>query len=152
MFELIIGLIITGYSTYKIYTFFAIVKNPPLFFLVLSLIGLIIALICGLWLLIKGLIKVINNIKSSLKGTKYYASIADMIPAKSLVKAAPIMKMTFKVYIEEENSVANIEEEICILGYKFNLKLGSYVIVKYYKSHVKVVKIIKEDEIPPHIV
>ena len=143
MFELLFGLfflIVSAITLVPLFLSDALSGLFGLIFLIFPIFGFIFFFI--------GLVKVIRNIKTAAKGEECYASILDVFATNKSINGAPIMRATFKVYIESIHQVIEVEEDIGILAYKY--PVGSYVIVKYYNNDVNVISHIEEQEVPSY--
>lgn len=142
MFELIFGSIFLIVSAFTVLPMFLTndfaTLGFGLIFLIFPIIGFIFFFI--------GLMKVIRNIRTAAKGEECYASIVDVFPTNKSINDAPVMRATFKVYVESIHQVVETEEDVGINPFKYSP--GIYVVVKYYNNDVNILRIVEEQEVP----
>lgn len=142
MFELIFGLAFLTISAIVIVPVIITGEAIELMFvfLIFPIVGIIMFVI--------GLIKVIRDAKTSIKGEVCYASISDLFATNKSINESSVMKAVFNVYLESEHRVVEVEEEIGVRADRY--PIGSYVKVKYYNNDINVLEHIEEQEVPSY--
>lgn len=142
MFELLFGLFIIVFVS----IFFLFGSRIGLFALSILLIFLAV----GLYLFIVGVIRIIRNFSTSLKGEECYSFVSNIVPTGKLVNDNPIYKALFVTYVPSLYDTREVYEEIGIDSSKY--PIGSFVKVKYYNDDVNIIEIVDESVIPLEIV
>lgn len=139
MFELIFGIIWTLFSSIFVFVTF-ISEDVPLLFKFMMCIFLII----GIIMIIKGLQKVIKNMKTNNYGEICYGYIQNVYPDGSYVNGMPEYKADILTYIPSTNSTETISE---IIGFNpMKYPTDSYVIGKYYEGDINLEEIVNNFE------
>jgi len=133
MFELIFGLIWTLFSSIFVVVMFLAEDVPPFFILIIALF-----IIIGVFLFIKGLLKVIKNIKTNKYGEVCYGYINNIYPDGSYVNGSPEYKADIYTYIPSTNTTENISEIIGFDSLKYPVE--SYIVGKYYEGDINIEK------------
>ena len=134
MFELIFGLIWTIFSmAFAIIMIFAEgTEEIGIFpFIFISLF-----IIIGLFFLIKGIKKLIKDIKTNAYGEECYGYIQNLYPDGSYVNGNPEYKADILTYIPSKNNVEQITE---VVGFDINkYPMNSYVKGRYYEGDINI--------------
>ena len=103
----------------------------------------------GLFMIIKGLIKIIKDWKTKKHGIQCYGIVNDIQNTGSYINGRPEYMATLDFLNPETNRVETIEE---IIGFDYNkYPLSSYVLCKYYEGDINLENPISENEIPENI-
>ena len=156
MFELIFGTFWTLFMVFSTYAFYGTngdvyVNGTPVsheeFSAMLGpklLFGLFWAV--GLFMMGKGLIKVIKNILTNQRGEECFGRVDSIYNSGAYVKNRPELKADFLVYIPSTQETKVVSE---IIGFnRYNYEIGSYVKLKYYEGDINIEGVIEEFELP----
>ena len=103
----------------------------------------------GLYMLIRGLKKIIKDKKTKKHGIQCYGIISEIQETGSYVNNNPEYKAILHFLNPETNKVETIEE---IIGFHYNkYPINSYVLCKYYQGDVNLENLIFEKEVPGDI-
>ncbi len=156
MFELIFGIIwiaITALLTFGFYGTtgdvsvngnlvsheeFSAMLFPKIFF------GIFWAV--GIFMLFKGIIKIIRDTSTSVKGEECFGKICNIYNSGAYINGRPELKADILVYISSTQETQIVSETIGFNMYKY--RTGSYVKLKYYNGDINVEGIIDEFELP----
>lgn len=133
MFELIFGIVWTLFSLIFV---IAILCAKPIQIYALLFIGIFILI--GVYLIIKGLKKVIKDMKTKNKGEECFGIIKNKYTTGNYVNNNPQYKVDVCVYIESENRVETISEVIGFNPEKY--MINSYVKLKYYDNDINIIE------------
>ena len=151
MFKLIFGLVWTAFIT-PIFIICLVIPGEvrdgvdmnPMLFIFMSIFEAI-----GLYLLITGLKKVIQDNKTKKYGIECYGIIRDIQETGSYVNNSPEYKATLDFMNPENYQVETIEE---IIGFDYDkFSINSYVLCKYYQGDINIENSIFENEVPSGI-
>ncbi len=109
-------------------------SEAPIFAYII--IGLFIAI--GLYMLIKGIKKIIQNKKTEKYGEICYGIVTNVYPDGSYVNNAPEYQADVYLYITSEGRTDTITEIIGFDPMKYPTK--SYVKVKYYQGDINIIE------------
>jgi len=151
MFKFIFGLLWTAFVT-PIFIMCLVIPgeqrggvdmNPLLF------IFFIIFEFIGLYMLISGLKKIINDKKTKKYGVKCYGIIREIQETGSYINNSPEYKAILDFLNPETTQIETIEE---IIGFDYNkYPVNSYILCKYYKGDINLEKLISEYKVPGDI-
>lgn len=156
MFELIFGIVwtaITAFITFGLYGFPGDVSTNtnivsqeefssallPKFFL-----GMFWAV--GIFILFRGIIKIIKDISTNIKGEECFGKVYNIYNSGTYVNGRPELKADILVYIQSLQDTMIVSE---IIGFNIGkYRIGSYVKLKYYNGDINFERIIDEYELP----
>lgn len=100
----------------------------------------------GLYMLISGLKKIINDRKTKKYGIQCYGIISEIQETGASVNDNPEYKAILHFVNPETNRVETIEE---IIGFDYNkYPINSYILCKYYQGDINLENLISENEVP----
>lgn len=135
MFEVILGLLLIGFCFATAFIFRSIIAY---------IVGLIFVVI-GLYMFIKGLIKIVRNRNTSKKGEECYAMVEGVSETGRLSDGKPIYKASFIVYVDSLFETRRIYETIGVNPSKY--PLGCFVKVKYYHGDINILNIVYDESV-----
>lgn len=103
----------------------------------------------GIAFIIAGIRKILRNINTDKNGEECFGKVIEVEDTGAKVNGNKIYKAFVALYINSENRVAIISEEVGFNPLKY--RIGEYVLVKYYQNDINFVKNIYENEIPESI-
>ena len=151
MFELLFGIVWTAFVT-PIFIICLVVPGEQrggmdmnfflfIFFVVFEAIGL--------YMLIRGLRKIIKDEKTKKYGIPCYGIVNDIQGTGAYLNGKPEYKAVLNFVNPETNQVETIEE---IIGFDYNkYPINSYIIGKYYQGDINIENLVSENEIPGDI-
>lgn len=105
--------------------------------------------IIGLIIFIAGIIEVIKNWKTNVKGEECFGKIHNIYPTGTYVNGVPELKAEVLVYIPSLNETKLLSEIIGVGAFEY--QQTSYVKVKYYNNDINIIGIVHLSELPVHI-
>lgn len=151
MFEFLFGLIWTSFTT-LIFTVCLVVPGEQrggvdmdlfLFIFFVFFEGI------GLYVLIRGLKKIIKDRKTKMYGAECYGKISEIQTTGAYANGKPEYKAILYFVNPETYRLETIEE---IIGFNYNkYPIDSYVLCQYYQGDINLEKIVYENEIPENI-
>lgn len=140
MFELIFGIIWTIISF--LILIFVLYCEADIY--VTGFVSIFV--IVGIYLIIKGISKLIKNYKTSKKGEECYGIIKNIKPTDNKVNGHPIYEVEVITYIESIRNLETISEEI---GFKYSkYPIGTFVKLKYYNGDINILKNVEFNDMP----
>ena len=116
-------------------------EMPVIFFI--CFFGLFWAI--GLFMLFKGLKKILANTATSMRGTETYGIILDIHPNGNSVNGRP--QLVADVLVVTENDEVNRYTEV--IGFDWNkYDVGQYLKVKHYKNDINIIEEMHKSQIP----
>jgi len=115
--------------------------NNTLFYWIFSLF-----LLLGLFLIAKGLLKIIRNFRTSIYGKEYYGIIVNIFPNGVKVNGHPELDAEVLISIDNRK-ILRLRDTI---GFDWNkYTLQDYVKVKYYKNDINILHKVEDYTLPP---
>jgi len=149
MFDLIFGLF--WESITLIFTLIIVLdlksSNDPANILIL--LSIIVFNGFGIYLLVKGLKKILDNKNTNKLGEECYGYIIEIAPNGNYINGYPQLNAKTVVYIKSEGNVKEIAEYSGTETSKYNI--GEYVKVKYYNGDINFIERADENSIPNYI-
>lgn len=147
MFELIFGLVWTAFTILVGAAFGTSMSSNGVSannnsFFVLGVLFLFIAV--GIFLIIKGAVKLFKNSQTNKYGVERYALIEDVVPTGSYLNNKPELKAKMCVVMKYDET----EEFEEVIGFNPICDVGDFVLVKQYNGDVNIIKVLTENEIP----
>ena len=99
----ILGIIMTIFSSVVLY--FTITQDGVSF---MGKVAIIVTLIAGIYSLIKGSIKIIQNLLTKQHGEECYGIIQRIYPTGTFVKGKPELQADILIYIKPENCTTTV--------------------------------------------
>ena len=103
----------------------------------------------GIFILIKGLQKVITNHRTSKLGEECFGQINNCYPTGNRMNGMPEYAIEALVYIPSKNKMENIKETIGFNASKY--PIYSFVKCKYYNGDINILKKVNEAQLPLNI-
>lgn len=144
MINLIIGTIWTIFALLIGYITFTKETSVPV-----EIIVFLAFLVFGIFLLIKGIKKLIQNQKTEKLGEECYAMVDSIYPTGTRVNNAPEYKANFLVYIPSQNKVEKISEVIGFNPLKYPIQ--SFVKGKFYENDINIKETVEYNNLPLNI-
>lgn len=135
MFELILGLLLIVFCFATAFIFRSIIAY---------IVGLITVVI-GLYMFIKGFIKIIKNRNTAKKGEECFAMVEGVSETGRLSDGKPIYKASFIVYVDSLVDTRRVYETIGVNPSKY--PLGCFVKVKYYEGDINILHIVYDESV-----
>lgn len=156
MFNLLFGIVWTLFSTMFFVIFFASSFSNTSYngepginmdmSLIFPLLMMIVFIIIGIVLIVKGAKKVIKDSKTKKYGIPCYGIIQNLQRTGAYVNEQPEYKAILDVINPNTNMVEKIEE---IVGFNYNkFPIGSFVICKYYEGDINFEHKIEPSDVP----
>lgn len=103
----------------------------------------------GIFVLVKGLKKVIINHNTEKLGEECYAIIKNVYPNGNRVNGAPEFNANFLVYVSSKNTIEQVSEKIGFNAFKY--QPNTFVKGKYYNGDINIKETIDYNSIPLNI-
>ena len=100
----------------------------------------------GIFMLVKGIRKIIRDTSTNLKGEECFGKVCNIYNSGSYVNGKPELKADILVYINSIQETKMLSEVIGFDMYKY--RIGSYVKLKYYNDDINLEGIIDVSELP----
>lgn len=145
MFELFFGLFWEAITTFISVTFLAtggITQEGSLFLIIFFTVFHAI----GIFMLVKGIRKIIRDNKTNKLGEECYGCVIDLHPNGNYVNGSPQLNAKVLIYVKSEAQTKEIEEYAGTGISKYNV--GEYIKVKYYNNDINFIGKVTENEIP----
>lgn len=105
--------------------------------------------VVGIFLLVKGLKKVITNHNTETLGEECYAMISNIYPNGNRVNGAPEFNADFLVYVSSKNTIEQVSESIGFKAFKY--QLNTFIKGKHYNGDINIKETIDYNSIPLNI-
>lgn len=139
MFELVFGIFWTLFS---LFMFFIVLFSKAGMSAVLFLVFFIAI---GVFLIVKGLTKVVRNYKTSKNGEECFGIIKNVYESGTYINDSAEYKADVIVYIESLGKVEIISE---VIGFNLSkFPVGSYVKLKYYNGDINILDVVDYNSI-----
>lgn len=103
----------------------------------------------GIFLLVKGLKKVIANHNTEKLGEECYAMIRNIYPNGNSANGAPEFNADLLVYVSSKNTMEQVSERIGFNAFKY--QLNTFIKGKYYSGDINIEETIDYNSIPLNI-
>ena len=103
----------------------------------------------ALCVLISGVKKIMRDKKTELYGTETFGQIVRVSRTGSYDNGRPELKAEVVIYIPEDGKIAKFEEIIGFSPSKY--RIGEFVLLKYLKGDINIIRSALEHEIPYNI-
>lgn len=156
MFEVVFGIIWTIFTAFFTWGFYGtngnvtvnghLVSHEEFSDMLWPKIFISIFWIAGLFILLRGLKKVIRNVSTDAKGEVCFGKICDVYNSGTYVNGRPELKADVLVYIPSIQETKIISEIIGFDRYKY--RNGPYVRLKYYNGDINFEEVIDSTDLP----
>lgn len=145
MFELIFGCFWSLITSIMIIAY--IKADEGIDFFLIIILGLF--LLIGIFLLVKGLKKIIANKKTEKLGEECYGQVKNIYPNGNSVNNRPQYNVDLLVYIQSKNNMETVTESI---GFNANqYQINSFIKGKYYNGDINIKEVIDYNLIPLNV-
>ena len=103
----------------------------------------------GIFLLVKGLKKVIANHNTEKLGEECYAMIKNIYPNGNRVNGAPEFNADFLVYVSSKNTIEKVGESVGFNAFKY--QPNTFIKGKYYNGDINIKETIDYNSIPLNV-
>lgn len=153
MFELFFGMFWTAITAFITWGFYGttgdvsvngtLVSHEEFSAMLMPKIFIGIFWVIGIFMLFKGIIKIIKDTSTNMNGEECFGRICDIYPSGARVNGRPEFKADFLVYIPSTQETTVISEKIGFNRYKYSK--GYYVRLKYYNGDINIEEIIDDE-------